>query len=471
MHRNRQTKILATLGPGTSSTAKIAKLFDAGVDVFRFNFSHGSHADHRRRHRVVRALEEARGRPIGILADLQGPKLRVGTFVDDGIDLKVGQKLRLDLKDEPGSAKRVQLPHPEIFHALEAGSSLLLDDGRVRLKVLDCGKDFADTEVLVGQRLSNHKGVNVPDVVLPLAALSDKDRKDLEFAISLGVDWLALSFVQRADDIAEARKLAGGQAAIMAKIEKPAAVEAIDEILEISDGIMVARGDLGVETPVVSVPSLQKALVRTARSMGKTVVVATQMLESMVSSPFPTRAEVSDVATAVYDGADAVMLSAETAVGDYPLEAVQTMNGVIEATESDKHYRTVMNAEHAVPEATAADAITAAARQVADTIKAAAVVTYTTSGSTTLRAARERPYMPILCLTPNQTTSRRMSLVWGVHPVLTGDAQNFGDMVDRACRIAVAEQLATSGQRLVITAGVPFGTPGATNVLRIAWVD
>jgi pyruvate kinase len=471
MHRNRQTKILATLGPGTSTAARIAKLFDTGVDVFRFNFSHGSHADHRRRHRVVRALEEARGRPIGVLADLQGPKLRIGEFTAGSIEIKPGQKLTLDLKDTPGTDKRVQLPHPEIFAAMVKGSTLLLDDGRVRLKVLDCDRKSAQTEVLTGAMLSNHKGVNVPDVVLPLAALSEKDRNDLGFAMSLGVDWLALSFVQRADDVAEARKLAGGQAHIMAKIEKPAAVESIEEILEISDGIMVARGDLGVETPIVGVPSLQKSLVRTARGMGKTVVVATQMLESMVQSPFPTRAEVSDVATAVYDGADAVMLSAETAVGDFPVEAVTTMNGVIEATEADSHYRTLLEADHAIPEATAADAITAAARQVAETIQAAAVVTYTTSGSTTLRAARERPSMPILCLTPKLETSRRMALSWGVHPVLTEDARDFGDMVERACRIALREGLADAGQRLVITAGVPFGTPGATNVLRIAWVD
>ena len=470
MHRNRQTKILATLGPGTSTAGRIASLFDTGVDVFRFNFSHGTHADHRRRHRVVRALEEARERPIGILADLQGPKLRIGEFRSGAIQLSRGQTFVLDMKEQLGTSKRVQLPHPEIFEVMGEGSTLLLDDGRVRLKVVDCDGKSAKTEVLAGEGLSNHKGVNVPDVVLPLAALSEKDRKDLDFAISLGVDWLALSFVQRADDIAEARKLAGGKAQIMAKIEKPAAVECIEDILEIADGIMVARGDLGVETPVVGVPSLQKSLVRRARTAGKTVVVATQMLESMISSPFPTRAEVSDVATAVYDGADAVMLSAETAVGDFPVEAVETMNGVIEAAEGDSHYRAIMQADKAVPEPTAADAITAAARQVAETINAAAIVTYTTSGSTTLRAARERPVVPILCLTESVATARRLVLAWGVHGVVTRDVRNFSDMIGKACRIALGEDLAIKGDRLVVTAGVPFGTPGATNILRIAWV-
>ncbi|MDF1722022.1 MAG: pyruvate kinase [Minwuia sp.] len=470
MHRNRQTKILATLGPASSTAHRIAELFDAGVDVFRLNFSHGTHAEHRRRHRVVRSLEEARGRPIGLLADLQGPKFRIGTFANGAVELKTGATFLLDMKDTPGTDKRAQLPHPEIFKALEPGANLLLDDGRVRLRVTDCGRTSAKTEVVTGGTLSDRKGLNLPDVVLPLAALSDKDRKDLEFAATLGVDWIALSFVQQPDDVAEARKLATGRAAIMAKIEKPAAVTYIDDILDLSDGIMVARGDLGVETPVEEVPATQKRLIRRARRLGKTVVVATQMLDSMVTSPFPTRAEVSDVATAVYDGADAVMLSAETAAGDHPILSVETMNRVIESVERDDHYRSILEADHAVPEPTASDAITAAARQVAETIKAAAIVTYTTSGSTALRAARERPSNPILGLTPKVETARRMALVWGVHSAVTEDAQNFADMVDKACRIARRDGFAEPGQRLVITAGVPFGTPGATNILRIAWI-
>jgi pyruvate kinase len=448
----------------------IAKLFEAGADVFRLNFSHGTREDHRARHDAIRALEKKSGRPIGILADLQGPKLRIGTLVGGAVTLKRGQGYRLDLSTEPGDAKRAPLPHPEIFAALTPGLQLLLDDGRIKLVVRKVGRDAADTEVEIGGVLTDRKGVNVPGAVLPLAALTPKDRSDLQFATDLGVDWVALSFIQRPEDIAEARKLIAGRAAVLSKIEKPAAIERLDEIIELSDALMVARGDLGVELPVEEVPGLQKRLIRAARRAGRPVVVATQMLESMVHAPSPTRAEVSDVATAVYDGADAIMLSAESASGDYPFEAVATMNRIAEQVEHEPLYRGIMDAEHANPEPTAADAITAAARQVAETVNAAAIVTYTTSGSTTLRASRERPRVPILCLTPSVDTARRLTLAWGVHCVPDIDATNFSDMVDKACRMAHAEGFAENGDRVVITAGVPFGTPGATNVLRLAWV-
>ncbi|HUN52311.1 MAG TPA: pyruvate kinase [Candidatus Sulfotelmatobacter sp.] len=470
MRRQRNTKIVATLGPASSTPAMIEQLFRAGADVFRLNFSHGTREDHRARHQAIRALERAVGRPVGILADLQGPKLRVGTFAGGPVTLAAGKDFRLDLGTEPGSTARAPLPHPEIFAALGAGDRLLLDDGRIRLRVRQVGADFAETEVETGGILSDRKGVNVPGVVLPLAALTEKDRSDLQFATDLGVDWVALSFIQRPEDIAEARKLVAGRAAVLAKIEKPAAVERLEEIIELSDALMVARGDLGVELPVEDVPGVQKRLVRAARRAGRPVVVATQMLESMVHAASPTRAEVSDVATAVYDGADAIMLSAESASGEYPLEAVKTMNRIAERVEHEPLYRGIMDAEHANPEPTAADAMTAAARQVAETIGAAAIVTYTTSGSTALRAARERPRVPILCLTPSRDTARRLTLAWGIHGVPEIDATNFGDMVDKACRMALAEGFADVGQRLVITAGVPFGTPGATNILRLAWV-
>lgn len=470
MHRGRHAKIVATLGPASSSPEMIRKLFLAGVDVFRLNFSHGEHAGHAERVRDIRAIELELGRPIGIMADMQGPKLRVGTFADGSIDLKAGGTFRLDLDPAPGDANRVNLPHKEIFAALEPDADLLLDDGKIRLRVRDHGPDFAECEVIAGGPLSNRKGVNVPGVVLPLSPLTDKDRRDMQFALDQEVDWIALSFVQRPEDLAEARRLIAGRAAILTKFEKPAAIDRLEELVEMSDACMVARGDLGVEMPPEEVPVQQKRLVRQARHMGKPVIVATQMLESMIKSPAPTRAEAQDVASAVYDGADAVMLSAETAAGDYPLEAVEIMNRIICRVEADPVFQQVLEAQHERPDPTAADAITAAARQVAETVNAAAIATYTTSGSTTYRASRERPLAPILGLTANRRTARRLVLAWGVHAVVTEDVESFAQMVEKACFVAGEEGLAKPGQALVITAGVPFGTPGATNILRLAWV-
>ena len=470
MRRLRKSKIVATLGPASSSPEMIRTLFEVGADVFRLNLSHGSQAEHGARIETIRELEAESGRPIGILADLAGPKLRIGTFKNGPITLSAGDSFRLNLADEPGDERQAALPHPEVFAALEAGAEILVDDGRVRLRVEKIGRDSAATVVITGGALSDHKGVNIPNATLPLAALTDKDRTDLQFAIDRGVDWIGLSFVQRPEDIAEARKLIAGRAAVLAKLERPAAIARLEAIVELADAIMVARGDLGVELPVEEVPGLQKRIIRTSREAGKPVVVATQMLDSMVRAPVPTRAEVSDVATAVCDGADAVMLSAESATGRHPAEAVTVMNRIIEQVERDPLYRRIMEAEHPEPEATGADAITAAARQVAETIAAAAIVTYTTSGSTALRAARERPRVPILGLVPNLATARRLALVWGIHCVHTEDARDFTEMVDKACRVALSEGFADKGGRLVVTAGVPFGTPGATNTLRIAWV-
>ncbi|MFP6690773.1 MAG: pyruvate kinase [Alphaproteobacteria bacterium] len=470
MRRHRKAKIVATLGPASSSKPLIHALFEAGVDVFRFNFSHGSHDEHRARFDIVREIENEVGRPIAVMADLQGPKLRVGEFVSGEAVLEPGSDFRLDLSPEPGDSKRAPLPHPEIFSALEDGAEILLDDGRIRLAVVSHGADFADTIVQVGGKLSDHKGVNLPRVPLKLGAITDKDQRDLRFALEMGVDWVALSFVQRPDDVSAARKLIAGRAAIMTKLEKPAALDSLAEIIDLSDGIMVARGDLGVELAPEDVPAEQKNIVRAARRAGKPVVVATQMLESMILAPAPTRAEASDVATAVYDGADGLMLSAESAAGEYPVESVAMMNRIIERVERDPAYRVFIESQHHDPEATPADAITAAARQVAETVNAAAVVTYTTSGSTALRAARERPGVPILALTPELATARRLAIVWGVHCVQTEDATSFPDMVEIACTAARDEDFAGLGKPIVITAGVPFGTPGSTNVLRIAWV-
>jgi pyruvate kinase len=470
MFRQRFTKIVATLGPATSSPERLKELFEAGADVFRLNFSHGTPDDHKHRVELLRALEKEYRHPIAILMDLQGPKLRLGAMAKGPIELKKGQHLKLDMDKAPGTLKRVPLPHPEIFQAARPDGVLLIDDGKVRLRIVSYTAGTMDTVVEVPGTISDRKGVNLPNLVLPLSPMTPKDRRDLDYGLSLGVDWVALSFVQHANDVAELKKLVAGRAAVMAKLEKPAAIEHLDEIIEQSDGIMVARGDLGVEMPPEAVPPLQKRILAACRVLGRPAIVATQMLESMVHSPTPTRAEASDVATAVYDGTDAVMLSAESASGDYPIEAVTIMDRIIKSVEGDPLYRRLMDASRREPEATTADAISAAARQCAHTLGAAAIVTYTNTGSTTLRAARERPDVHILCLTPNLDTARRMTLTWGVHPVQTEDAHNFADMVARAVRVARQQKLAKPGQRLVITAGVPFGTPGATNILRIAYV-
>lgn len=469
MRRNRYAKIVSTLGPVSSTQEQIAKLFEAGTDVFRLNFSHGSHEDKRTLVENIRAVETEFGRQIGIMIDLQGPKIRIGTFENDSVDLVRGASFRLDSGKKPGNVTRVHLPHPEVLKVLGPGDELLLNDGNIRLQVETASAKGADTTVMVGGPLSNNKGVNLPGVALPIPALTAKDRHDLDFALTLDIDWVALSFVQRPEDVAEARKVVAGRAGVLVKLEKPLAMERLDEILELADAVMVARGDLGVEAPPEDVPGLQKRIISAARSLGKPVVVATQMLESMIHAPTPTRAEASDVATAIFDKADAVMLSAETAVGEYNVEAVSMMDRIIKSVEQDSHYRSII--DRRTPEATSADAITAAARQVSQTISAAAIVTFSSTGSTTLRAARERPNAPILGLTPLLSTARRMAITWGVQSVVIGDPTDLDAMVSSAVSTAKDEGFAVAGQRLVLTAGMPFGTPGATNILRIAWVD
>jgi pyruvate kinase len=470
MRRLRRAKIVATLGPASSSANMIARLFDAGVDVFRINMSHTSQDRMRELVATIRAIEQDTGRPIGVLVDLQGPKLRLGTFIGGQAMVAKGDTFVLDSNPAPGDASRAYLPHPEIFMAVEPGHALLIDDGKVRLAVTEAESNRLVTRVEVGGRLADRKGVNLPHTTIPTSALTDKDLSDLEAALHIGIDWVALSFIQRPEDIAEAKKITRGRAAVMAKIEKPQAVTRLDEIMDQADALMVARGDLGVEMPLEKVPGVQKQMTRLGRVTGKPVVVATQMLESMINSPVPTRAEVSDVATAIFEGADAVMLSAESAAGKYPIEAVATMNRIAEEVESENVYRGIISAQRATPEATGADAIADAARHIADTLDLAAVVCWTASGSTALRVARERPRPPIVAVTPNIVTGRKLAVVWGVHCVVTEDARDQDDMVDRACRIAFKEGFARSGQRIITVAGVPFGTPGATNMLRIAYV-
>ncbi len=468
LRRHRRTKIIATIGPASSTPEVLARLFQAGADVFRLNFSHGTHEDHAARIQAIRALEAEFGRPIGILADVQGPKLRVGRFGGGRVHLQTGQPFRLDLNPTPGNSRRVELPHPEIIEAARIGTMLLLDDGKLRLRVTHRRDDHLETEIVVGGPLSDRKGVNVPDIVLPIPALTEKDRADLAFALDHGADCIGLSFVQRPEDVAEAREIAGGRAWIMTKLEKPQALDNLDAILALSDAVMVARGDLGVELPPEEVPLAQKRIISAARALGRPVVVATQMLESMINAPAPTRAEASDVATAVFEGADAVMLSAETAAGQYPFEAVNIMDRIVARVERDPGWRATTEAARPAPEPSSADAIAAAARGVAHTIAAKAIAAFTSSGSTALRVARERPDCPVIGLTPDVATARRMAFTWGVHALITPLTHSMTETVSRAVRLAQQEGFANPGEEIVVVAGVPFGKPGTTNALRVA---
>ena len=470
MKRSRKVKILATLGPASSDAAMIKKLWEAGADAFRINMSHSSHEVLNTLVNTIRGVEKEVGRPIAILGDLQGPKLRVGIFENGSETLEVGQSFTLDGDEALGDATRVHLPHPEILSSVEPGHRLLIDDGRLQLRCEETDGKKLICRVVAGTKISNKKGVSLPDTTLPTGALTPKDRLDLDALLEAKVDWIALSFVQRPEDMAEVRKIARGGAALMAKIEKPQAVHRLNEIIELSDAIMVARGDLGVEMPLETVPGIQKQITRACRKAGVPVVVATQMLESMIEAPVPTRAEVSDVATAVFEGADAVMLSAESAAGAYPVEAVTTMNAIAQQVERDPTYQGIITAQRAIPEQTGADAISMAARQIAETLNLSGIVCYTSSGTTGLRAARERPSTPIIALSPKLETARRLALVWGCHCVVTEDANDLDDMVDRACRIAFDEGFGKPGDRVIITAGVPLGTPGTTNMLRIAYI-
>ncbi len=465
--RARKVRVLATLGPASNTPEMIERLMRAGADAFRVNMSHGTHADHAPVIAAIRGLEKSLLRPTTILADLQGPKLRVGVFAGGKTELRAGAQFRLDRSTVPGDDTRVCLPHKEIFAALELGTRLLLDDGKLVLRVTGLDDEGAQTRVEVGGMLSDRKGLNVPDVVVPMAALTEKDRRDLAFALDAGVDWVALSFVQRPEDMAEARKLVDGRAALLAKIEKPAALDRLEAIVEMSDAVMVARGDLGVELPPEAVPPAQKRIVETARMMGRPVVVATQMLESMITAPTPTRAEVSDVATAIYDGADAVMLSAESAAGAWPVEAVTMMDRIATSVEQDPGYLARLHFTKTKSDPTTADALADAARQIATTVGAKAIVCFTLSGSTARRVSRERPSVPLLVLTPSAETARRAGLLWGVHAVQTRDVGNFEEMVAKAKRMALRHQLAVGGERIIVMAGVPFGTPGSTNVLHV----
>lgn len=468
--RQHNTKIVATLGPASDSPDVIRALFMAGVDVFRLNFSHANAEAHAPRVAAIRALEKELNHPVTIFADLQGPKLRVGQFVNDEAPLQVGQTFTFDNNEALGDSTRVRLPHPEIFAVAVQGMHLLVDDGKVRLEVTSVAPDKIVTKVLVGSVIKNRKGVNVPGVALPISALTAKDRADMEGAIGLGVDWVAISFVQRPEDVQEAKQLLAGRASLIAKIEKPAALECLPAIVELTDGVMVARGDLGVELPPEKVPGAQKRIVRLCREQGKPVIVATQMLESMIESPTPTRAEASDVATAIFDGTDAVMLSAESAAGKYPVEAVNVMARIASEVEHDELYKRILAAAQTEPDMTVSGAITASARSTAHIVRAAAIVTFTTSGKTTLRVARERPFTPVVCLTADLRTARRMMLAYGVRAIVTDDIHDFTEMSAIAVQKVRAHGFAKVGELIVITAGVPFAQAGSTNIMHVATV-
>jgi pyruvate kinase len=472
MRRNRRVKLVATIGPASESSKMLEQLFEAGVDVFRINMSHASHELAAELHDRVRAISERRQFPIGILGDLQGPKFRLGAFVKERATVAAGSKFVFDRDEAAGNESRVFLPHPQIFEAVKPGHTLLLDDGKLRMRVKQASADRILADVEVGGPLASRKGISLPDTLLPISPLTEKDHKDLAFLLGLGVDWIALSFVQRGQDVLEAREIVGERAAIMVKVEKPQAIDDLNGIIAAADGFMVARGDLGVEMPIEKVPGLQKKITRKARAAGKPVIVATQMLESMITSPVPTRAEVSDVATAVFEGADAVMLSAESAVGKYPVEAIEMMDRIAIEVENDKGYEAILYAWQTEPQPTPADAIAAAAHAIADTVQLAAIVCYTATGSTALRVARERPGLPVMALTPIASTANRLAVVWGLHSViLEKDPVSVTDMFKQACRIAYDQGFVMPGEGILVTGGVPLGQSGTTNMIRIAFIN
>ncbi len=472
MRRNRKVKLVATIGPASESEEMLEKLFKTGVDVFRVNMSHASHELAGTLIERVRRISKRCGFPIGVLGDLQGPKFRLGNFTGERVTLTAGEEFLFDREEKAGDEKRVFLPHPQIFEAVAKGDTLLLDDGKLRMRVKDADASRIVANVEVSGPLASRKGISLPDTLLPISPLTEKDHADLGFLLQAGVDWIALSFVQRSQDVEEARQIVGDKSAIMVKVEKPQAIDDLNGIIAAADGFMVARGDLGVEMPVEKVPGLQKKITRKARAAGKPVIVATQMLESMISSPVPTRAEVSDVATAVFEGADAVMLSAESAVGKYPVEAIDMMDRIAIEVENDKGYEAILYAWQNEPQPTPADAIAAAAHAIADTVQLAAIVCYTATGSTALRVARERPGLPVMALTPIADTAHRLAVVWGLHSVvLDGDPDSVTDMVHRACRIAFDQNFVKAGEGILITGGVPLGQSGTTNMIRLAFVD
>ena len=470
--RKRSAKILATVGPASSAPDTLRLLHDVGVDAFRLNFSHGSHEDHARSVKAIRAIEKASGNPITIVADMQGPKLRCGEFEGGKIELRYGETIEIIKSDKPGKDGVISMPHQELMDAMEEGHVLKFDDGKLMVTILSNDGKRMKARVDVPGVLKNKKGINVIGAVLPMSAMTKKDKVDMDFALSQEVDYIALSFVQTAQDVIDARKIIGHKAGIIVKIEKPSAVEFLDDILRMADAAMVARGDLGVELPLEQVPVVQRQIIRKARAMGKPVIVATHMLESMIDAPTPTRAEASDVATAIYQGADAVMLSAETAVGRHPATAVAIMDRIIAAAEADPEFWKYFKQVDLPHEATPEDAISQSVRGIAETLNCKAVLGYTQTGSTVQRISRERPPCKIIGLTPRHSTASRLALSWGVIPVVTRDPKGFEDMLTNIQGLAKSDRVNLKvGDKVMVSAGIPFGRPGTTNMLQIATIE
>ncbi len=469
--RKRFAKILATVGPASTAAEMLKLLHEVGVDAFRLNFSHGTHADHARTIKAIRKIEETTGESIAIVADLQGPKIRVGAFETGQIQLKYGETVQITAHEGKGKPGHIVMPHKDLILALQPGDVLKFDDGKLMVTITEKQEDKLLGRVDIGGVLRDKKGVNIIGTVLPVSAMTDKDRKDLAFALENGVDYIALSFVQKVKDVMEASEHIAGRAGLIVKIEKPSAVEDIEHILDLADAAMVARGDLGVELPLEQVPVVQRKIISVARRLGKPVIVATHMLESMIDAATPTRAEASDVATAIYQGADAVMLSAETAVGRHPATAVAIMDRIIKAAEHDPTYPDTTTSSHLRPETTVNDAISQSIHSIADVLGCKAVLGFTRTGSTVLRIARERPPCPILGLTTNKDVASRLALIWGVRPVVMDDPKGFADMLETTQAIAITQADCTSGDKIIIAAGIPFGRPGTTDTLKIATID
>ena len=466
----RKTKILATIGPSSEKITKIEKLISSGVDAFRINCSHTTESQFESYIKNIRKVEKKLKKPIGILIDLQGPKLRIGE-IENNIPLKRGQKLLFINSKKSSKSNEVPLPEEKVFKSIKVNHPIFIDDGKIKLKVLKVYKNIIETKVLLEGVLKSKKGINLPETVLKNSALTSKDKKNVKKGIELGVDWIALSFIQSPEDIKDLRKICKKNVSIMAKIEKPTALNHINKITELADGLMIARGDLGVELPIQDVPSWQKRIIREARMQGKPVVVSTQMLESMITSKTPTRAEVSDVATAVFEGSDAVMLSAESAIGDNPELAVKMMDKIAHSVEKNPNYSSILSAQlEETPDSTP-DAIATAARSLASELNSPIIVCYTESGSTGIKVSRVRPKQMILTVTPIIKTARKLTLVWGVKCIVQKDANNLEQMIRMTKAYSKKEKIIKIGEKMVITAGLPLKKLGTTNLIRVIKVD